>query len=133
MSSIDLGLAAGRTDFRPGEDLAGAAHWQLEAAPERVEIRLIWYTEGKGTQDVEIVDRMSFERPQADETQGFRFRLPDGPYSFSGRLISLAWAIEAVAEPSGDAGRVEIVVSPSGSEVVLGDAGAAPAGAARPR
>jgi hypothetical protein len=133
MSAIDIALAAGRNAFRPGEDVGGAAHWQLDAAPERVEIRLIWYTQGKGTQDVEIVDRMSFEQPQADETQGFRFHLPDGPYSFSGKLISLAWAIEAVAEPSGDAGRVEIVVSPSGSEVVLGGAAATPAGAPRPR
>jgi len=50
----------------------------------------------------------------------FRFRLPEGPYSFSGKLISLLWAIEVVASPGDMAGRAGIVVSPSGREVVIG-------------
>ena len=119
MSGIDLELAGGRDRFRPGDDVAGAVQWRLETEPERVEVRLFWYTEGKGTRDVGIVDRQSFDRPGTEAAQGFRLRLPEGPYSFSGRLISVRWAVEAVAEPAGEVARSEIAVSPTGSEVRL--------------
>jgi hypothetical protein len=123
---IAVVLAGDRAAFRPGEAVAGAADWRLEAAPERVEVRLFWYTQGKGTQDVGIVDRQTFERPGQEASQGFRFRLPEGPYSFSGKLISLAWAVEVVAEAAGGEGEVarrEIVVSPTGGEILLGGGG----------
>ncbi len=119
---IDVALAGSRTAFRPGEAVSGAADWRLDRDPERVEVRLFWYTEGKGTQDVGMVDRQSFERPGAQASQGFRFQLPEGPYSFSGTLISLAWAIEVVAEPDGEVARREITVSPTGTEVRIGGA-----------
>ena len=45
--------------------------------------------------------------------------LPAGPYSFSGRLISLIWALELVAEPGNHVARVEITLGPDGQEVVL--------------
>jgi hypothetical protein len=46
-------------------------------------------------------------------------RLPETPYSFSGRLISLLWALELVAPPSKTVGRQELVVAPGGQEVRL--------------
>lgn len=46
-------------------------------------------------------------------------RLPADPYSFSGTLISLVWALEVVAEPGGAAGRIDVVVSPTGNEIRL--------------
>jgi hypothetical protein len=57
--------------------------------------------------------------------QRVSLRAPSGPYSFSGRLISLLWALEAVAEPGGEVARREIVLSPSGEEVRLDAQGAA--------
>ena len=50
----------------------------------------------------------------------FRFQLPDAPYSFSGKLISLIWAIEAVAEGIKEAARYEFVLAPEGREIELG-------------
>lgn len=128
MSRVAIALAGGRTAFLPGEDVAGAVDWRRPAAPERVEVRLFWYTRGKGTEDVEIVDRMTFEEPSAEEGKGFRFRLPEGPYSVSGKLVSLAWAIEVVAEPDDEVARTELTVSPTGSEILLGGDGGAGAG-----
>jgi hypothetical protein len=57
---------------------------------------------------------------------GFRFKLPDSPYSFSGKLVSLAWAIEAVAQPGERSARAEIVIAPGGKEVRLETANATP-------
>lgn len=53
------------------------------------------------------------------ETRAFRFQLPEAPYSFSGKLISLAWALELIAYPSKEVVRREIVLAPGGSEVRL--------------
>ena len=121
MSWLTLEASGGRTDFHPGEVVPATARWSLDQAPAAVEIRLFWYTEGKGTQDVLIVDRARYEGPLASERRDFRFDLPDSPYTFSGKLISLRWALEVVALPSEEAQRLEITVAPTGKEILLGE------------
>lgn len=124
MSELRIDLDGGRNAFAPGETLAVRVAWHLASPPKRLELRLFWYTEGKGTQDVEIVERHPLEGGAFGE-QRVSLRAPSGPYSFSGRLISLLWALEAVAEPGGEVARREIVLSPSGEEVRLDAPGAA--------
>lgn len=121
MSWLTIETASGRTKYRPGETLAGTACWSLDKPPAAVEVRLFWYTEGKGTQDILVVDRTRFEVPLAEERRGFSMELPEAPFSFSGKLISLRWALEVVAEPSEEAQRLEIILSPTGKEILLGD------------
>ena len=120
MNTLKIGTFENKTRFRPGDEVAGKVLWIFEREPPRaVEVRLFWYTQGKGTQDVEIVDTVRFETvPQRDQRE-FRFVLPAQPYSFSGKLISLVWAIEVVAIPSNEAERLGITVSPTGDEVSL--------------
>jgi hypothetical protein len=123
VNALDVKIAGGQTTFRPGEEVRGVASWSLEEPPERVELRLFWHTQGKGDQDVEIVERVPFDAPGPQDRREFVLRLPEGPYSFSGKLISLLWSIEVVAEPGDLAGGVEIVVSPHRREVVIGKRG----------
>ena len=123
MSNTDLGLfvADGKTAFCPGELLELSVLWALPAAPSSMEVRLFWFTRGKGTEDVEIV---STERISANEVAGetkVRFTLPAAPYSFSGKLISLIWAAELVVEPGARSARCEFVMGPEGKEVMLHD------------
>ncbi len=119
MNQLKIGTRENRKNFEPGEEVEGAAGWELEARPESVEVRLIWFTRGKGTEDVGLVEKVRFEQPQAAEARPFRLRLPPQPYSFSGKLISLIWALELVALPGKQSARVELVVAPGGKEVVL--------------
>lgn len=112
-------IAGGRRVFAPGEEVAGAAAWVLPEDPARVELRLHWRTEGRGDADVGVVASERFEAPGRRDRRSFAFRLPEGPYSFSGSLISLTWGLELVTEPFGALGRVEIVVSPLGAELRL--------------
>lgn len=121
MSWLTLEASGGRTEYRPGEAIQGTAGWSLDKVPSAVEIRLFWYTEGRGTQDVLIVDRVRIEGPLANERRDFRFELPAEPYTFSGKLISLRWALEVVALPSDEAQRLEITVGPTGKEILLGE------------
>lgn len=119
MNQLKLGTRDNRTEFRPGEEIAGAAGWQLDQAPQSVEVRLFWYTRGKGTEDVGVVDTVRFEQPQREEARPFRFVAPAEPYSFSGTLISLLWALELVVQPGQDSSRLELTLSPTGKEILL--------------
>ena len=116
---LTIALANPRRICAPGDELAGTVQWQLEHPPSSVELRLFWFTRGKGTEDVGIVQRTRFERPGSAETRAFRFQLPDAPLSFSGQLISLIWALELVAEPGKASARVEFRLAHGGREIVL--------------
>ena len=122
MSVLQIELEGGRTAWRPGEKLRGTASWLLAESVDSVEVRLIWFTRGKGTQDVSVIDQRAFRMPALDGRDHFSFELPAGPYSFSGRLISLTWALELVTPKGRESERVEFVLSPFESEIVLGSA-----------
>lgn len=119
MERIQVETRGGATAFAPGEVVEGTASWQLETPARSVELRLFWYTEGKGDQDVGVVATVPFPEPALEDRRGFQISLPAGPYSFSGKLISLLWALEVVAEPGPRAGRLEITVSPTRREILL--------------
>ena len=119
MNQLKLGTRDNRTEFRPGEEIARAAGWQLDQPPQSVEVRLFWFTRGKGTEDVGVMDTVRFEQPQREEARPFRFTAPAEPYSFSGKLISLVWAIELVVQPGPDSSRLELTLSPTGKEILL--------------
>lgn len=119
MSWIQVETEGGATGFRPGDVIAGRVRWQLDEAPESVELRLFWYTEGRGSQDLEIVQALSFANPAADDRRSFQIRAPRGPFSCSGKLLSLIWALEAVALPTEESGRTLITISPTGEEILL--------------
>ena len=40
--------------FKPGETIEGEVSWHLDDDAGAIEIRLFWYTDGKGSQDVEV-------------------------------------------------------------------------------
>ncbi|HSU81139.1 MAG TPA: hypothetical protein VLR69_01915 [Thermoanaerobaculia bacterium] len=105
--------------FLPGETVEGTVGWHFDVPAKSVELRLLWYTEGKGDQDVTVVESVPLPNPGTDEVRPFQIRLPAGPFSFSGRLISLVWALEAVAEPGSRAERLPITVSPTRQEILL--------------
>lgn len=112
----------------PGEEVSGRVVWSLDTPPEAVEMRLFWHTSGKGTQDVEIVWDLRIDDPATSGERSFSFALPLGPYSFSGSLITLEWALEFVALPSGETERVRLIVAPVPAELRLESLGREPAG-----
>ncbi len=123
MTGPQIHLVDDRRVFQPGESLDGVVSWTVNGATS-AEVRLFWYTRGKGTEDVGLVDTIAFPNPQATDRRPFRFALPKAPYSFSGQLISIVWAIELILEPGSSVERREIVISPSGREVVVAHEGA---------
>jgi hypothetical protein len=128
MTTLHIELDDDRRWFPPADTVSGRVAWHLDEPADAVELRLFWHTGGKGTEDIEIIDMVQIEAADDAGERGFSFRLPDGPYSFSGTLITLAWALELVALPSGDTERVDLVVAPTPVEVRLTGLGREPEG-----
>jgi hypothetical protein len=119
MNRVEVVLDGTERRFRPGDTVSGRARWSLESPPRVVMARLFWRTSGRGTADLKVVDEVRFESPAARGEQPFRFKLPASPYSFSGKLISLVWAVEVVTEPSDTSAHEDFVLSATGREVTL--------------
>jgi hypothetical protein len=108
------------TSLEPGAEVRGRVEWQAAVErPESVVISLLWHTEGKGTEDVAIVDQVEIDDPPVAGSRDFSLRLPDFPWSFSGTLISLLWRVEASVEPGGGVEFQNLVSAPGGEEIRL--------------
>lgn len=126
MTTLRIDLDGDRRWFLPGDTVSGSIVWRLDEPADAIEVRLFWHTSGKGTEDVEIVDVHRTETHRQDGEQAFSLRLPLGPYSFSGSLITLSWALELVVLPDGQTERVDLVVAPTPVEVRLEGLGRGP-------
>ena len=122
MSDLSLQFENTNAKFKPGETLSGLAGWRLDQPATSIDLRLFYYTEGKGTQDVVVIHTTSFDNPPQRGSHPFQFQLPAAPYSFSGKLISLIWAIEMIVRPGNESTRLPFTLSSDGEEVVLGSA-----------
>ena len=117
--SISIQLDQESSEFLPGSIISGKVIWTAAAATQKIEIRLFWFTEGRGSQDIELAEERSWDAQGLAE-QGFEFTLPLEPYSFSGKLISLQWALEAVTLPKESSTAKKIfTLSPNGKELIL--------------
>ncbi len=105
--------------FGPGDTIEGIASWRLTEDPEHVRLYLIWYTEGKGDEDTAIVDHIELAGAERQGEKPFSIALPEGPYSFEGKLIALQWALELVSLDPVHVERTTIMVSPWVKKVIL--------------
>ena len=120
LTMITISFDQSDTHFRPGETISGTVSWSgLDGTTDKLETRLLWYTEGKGSQDLEVVESLSSQLTRPDGSSRFEFTAPTRPFSFSGKLISLRWVIEVVEFPSCDGFREQITLSNDGSEIRL--------------
>ncbi len=115
MLEIDTGS---QIAFEPNHKIEVGVSWDLSSSPDLIELRLVWNTTGKGDRDLEVADRVKFELPPTSDRRRVSIQLPREPYSFSGKLISIVWALELVALPGGESTRTEIVIGPNAQEVL---------------
>lgn len=100
-----------RKDLRPFETVSGRVEWRLEKAPRDLELRLCWFTRGRGTEEAETVAQIALG-DRAEGASDFSFELPAGPWSVEGRLLGIGWAVELVAKRQGGLALEEFVMSP---------------------
>ena len=114
--SITLENAAAA--FQPFDEIRGTIAWTLEKAPKTLELRLFWFTSGRATPEAGVLQVKSLATT-AHGTDTFSFTLPGSPYSVSGSLITVKWALELVAEPTGQVALQEFTLAPGKLELVL--------------
>ena len=119
MSGLKIAVSRQPAHYQPGEEITGAVQWQLKHAPKSMEVRLLWHTSGRGNEDICVVQRVQFDTPLQEDTRSFSITAPEAPYSFTGNLITLEWALELVALPSNDSTRMDIVIAPEGMALDL--------------
>ena len=119
MNTIEIRADDGRNAFEPGEVMRGHVTWSLDDVPKSVVLRLFWIARGEGADEVKVVEEQELTQAVQQAERPFEVKLPTGPYSFRGPLFSLRWAVEAIAKPSGEVGRLELVVGPGGGEVFV--------------
>lgn len=116
---LQIEMLEDKRAFAPGETIQGVVSWQLDEPPKELRLHLLYHTQGKGDEDVGIVETVEFDQPQAAGVEPFRLTAPAGPHSFSGRLISLGWALELVTERKGEVARQDLTIAPNAAEIEL--------------
>ena len=109
---LHLHLNAPSNGFAPGAVLEGVAGWRQHEPPRKAAVRLFWYTDGKGTQDLGLADEQILSGGGMDCEEAFSLRVPEQPYSCSGMLVAIRWAVELLLNDGEEATRVNITVSP---------------------
>ena len=115
--SIQIHIDEERTSFRPQETISGTISWSLPVAPAQVTLELFWTTRGKGQVDSEVAQSVQLKQPAAAGEQRFELKIPDAPYSFSGKLVSLLWGLRLIIHPSQEQAQVNLTISPTGQEI----------------
>ena len=119
MGRVSLQLEGGSREYEPGAQVIAIADWEFETPEESIELRLYWKTRGKGDMDTNVVQEVSFDKPEPRGQKRLGIQLPDSPYSFSGKLVSLIWTLELEAFPSEESDIVEFTLAPGGKEIML--------------
>ena len=110
MLLIDRG--ATRSLFKPGERVTGRMKWDFRKRKKnRIELVLLWFTEGVGNTDVGVAAVQQFSNLPAEGSREFEFIAPLSPQSFRGQLFRLRWAIEMKSD-HGELDRIELDISP---------------------
>ena len=95
------------TKTTPRSEIHGSYSWKFSKEPSPLELRLFWYTEGKGTEDSEVISTKDLHPNQREGEAAFNFILPEGPLTYRGKLISILWAIELFDTNTDDFTRAE--------------------------
>lgn len=117
--TVEINLRDTEGRFRPQGRVEGSVSWGLGSGPEWLEVRLVWHTEGKGTSVVNVVGRVPLTDARVGNQRTFSFTLPEMPYTYHGRILSILWSIDVFGPARGPLRREEriatlpIVVSPT--------------------
>ena len=103
-----------QTNFRPGDELAGAfvIPGGLPTNTKSLELSVLWHTSGKGTEDMGVSFYQGWK--SEDDTLAdlpnpstFTVSLPQTPWTYDGTLIKIHWLVRVRLRYGGE---YEVVV-----------------------
>lgn len=98
-ASVLILLEGSQHTFEPGQTLS--AECRIEslsvAEPRAMEVSVLWYTEGKGEEDMAVhyFNRVSSDEGTLDLRRPYAFqtRLPNSPLSYEGVILKIRWCV----------------------------------------
>ena len=103
-SSVTIVLHGNGRVYRPGETLSG--EYRLESLNpgdvKAVEVSVLWYTEGKGDEDLAVHEFWRFSVEDGDwidprRPARFETALPNSPLSYDGQIVKIRWCVRVRA------------------------------------
>lgn len=96
-ATINVLLHGGQI-FHPGQQIKGSVQiWpnQMNLKSRKIELKLEWFTEGKGDRDGEVIEKkeLNFDEFKGMAADEFRFMLPNEPWSYTGHYINIIWSV----------------------------------------
>jgi len=107
--AIHLNIKDENIIFMPGDEIQGEALWELPQAPVKLAVNVYWFTDGSVSH---IVHGQELSSVAAAGTLPFKFKLPVTPYSYSGKLFSISWEIEAYSVSPDERCACPFIMSP---------------------
>jgi hypothetical protein len=105
-------LDDGHRVYQPGEVLSGSFHLAGVGgrAVEAVEVSVLWYTEGKGDEDMAVhhLEALTSQEGGIDPEPLRRFsvRLPRSPLRYDGHIVKIRWCVRVRVSIAGWRDRV---------------------------
>lgn len=92
---------------RPGQPLRGGLRLNVPEplSVQRLEASVVWYTEGRGDKDEGVVwNQILAENEELDSQRAFPLEIPmpEGPWTYDGKLIKIRWVIRVRVKPQGE-------------------------------
>jgi hypothetical protein len=102
--SVAIRLDAEKQNYQPGENLAGDYVFEELSADQikALEVSVLWYTEGKGDEDMAVHAFWRFDPENGDiinplRPARFETTLPSSPLSYEGQIIKVRWCVRVRA------------------------------------
>ncbi len=116
---INIEVEYNNTEYTPGESISGKLLWNGESKKQgkKVSLHLLYCTEGKSSEKSEVIEVLEF--PLEQKSAAFSFVLPDGPYSFKGKNLSLNWYLEAALPVGKVSTNYQFTLTHNGKEIIL--------------
>jgi hypothetical protein len=98
--SVNIRFDGNGRIYRPGETLSG--EYAFDGLPENegktLEVSVVWFTEGKGEEDMAVHEfwRTNLEEVDAPDLlrpQRFSTVLPGSPLTYDGRIVKIRWCV----------------------------------------
>jgi len=94
---VNISLDRTRRVYEPGELVSFEVRVFSTDRPSAVEVSILWYTEGKGDEDlaVHFFDRVESSTALTDFTGPHRYSvaLPHSPLSYKGVIVKIYWCV----------------------------------------
>ena len=105
-----------KPDFFGGDTISVHLAWNGKYPLERLCLSLLRHVSGKGSNTTELAHTVDIDTALISGEQVIDLTLPYGPVSYSGRLISISWSIQASLTDSGASSKKDFVLHSIGEQ-----------------